>query len=572
MAFLALGSTVFIEPLAVFELNNELSNLKADEEIEISKILVELSKKLGLIVYDIKNNLSLIAEIDFLFAKASYSKSIDGIKPIINNEKKINLIKARHPLIDKEKVVPIDISIGENYNSLVITGPNTGGKTVSLKTVGLLLAIAYSGILIPANENSSIYVFDNIFADIGDEQSIQDSLSTFSSHMLNIVEVIKKATSNSLILLDELGSGTDPIEGSSLAISILEHFHNLTATVICTTHYQELKEFVLLNDGFENASFEFDLNTLSPTYKLLIGIPGKSNAFEISKRLGLNEQILSKAKSLMDSNDVRIEDLLKEIYDNKLQIEKEKEEISKNLNQAEMLRKKLETDYSTSQEKAILLVENAKKEARDILLDVKDEATQIIKKMNSVKSKNTVQELYDLKNEINDKLKTFSTPVKSKTGNLSKEDAIPGLNVYVIPLGKNGVIKSKPNSSLDVEVEVGNLKTNININKLVKLNNVPKKEKVVTKNTNQNSFKSKTISNEINVIGFTVLDAIPVIDKYLDDASLAKLETVRIVHGKGTGKLKEGIHAFLKKNPHVKSYRMGTFGEGEMGVTVVEIK
>ena len=572
MAFLALGSTVFIEPLAVFELNNELSNLKADEEIEISKILVELSKKLGLIVYDIKNNLSLIAEIDFLFAKASYSKSIDGIKPIINNEKKINLIKARHPLIDKEKVVPIDISIGENYNSLVITGPNTGGKTVSLKTVGLLLAIAYSGILIPANENSSIYVFDNIFADIGDEQSIQDSLSTFSSHMLNIVEIIKNATSNSLILLDELGSGTDPIEGSRLAISILEYFKNLNSTVICTTHYQELKEFVLLNDGFENASFEFDLNTLSPTYKLLIGIPGKSNAFEISKRLGLNEQILSKAKSLMDSNDVRIEDLLKEIYDNKLQIEKEKEEISKNLNQAEMLRKKLETDYSTSQEKAILLVENAKKEARDILLDVKDEAIQIIKKMNSVKSKNTVQELYDLKNEINDKLKTFSTPVKSKTGNLSKEDAIPGLNVYVIPLGKNGVIKSKPNSSLDVEVEVGNLKTNININKLVKLNNVPKKEKVVTKNTNQNSFKSKTISNEINVIGFTVLDAIPVIDKYLDDASLAKLETVRIVHGKGTGKLKEGIHAFLKKNPHVKSYRMGTFGEGEMGVTVVEIK
>ena len=572
MDFLRVGSTVFIEPLSVFELNNELSNLKADEEIEIAKILVELSKKLSLIVYDIKNNLSLIGEIDFIFAKASYSKSIDGIKPVINNEKKINLIKARHPLINKEKVVPIDISIGENYNSLVITGPNTGGKTVSLKTVGLLLAIAYSGILIPANENSSIYVFDNIFADIGDEQSIQDSLSTFSSHMLNIVEVIKKATSNSLILLDELGSGTDPIEGSSLAISILEHFHNLTATVICTTHYQELKEFVLLNDGFENASFEFDLNTLSPTYKLLIGIPGKSNAFEISKRLGLNEQILSKAKSLMDSNDVRIEDLLKEIYDNKLQIEKEKEEISKNLNQAEMLRKKLETDYSTSQEKAILLVENAKKEARDILLDVKDEAIQIIKKMNSVKSKNTVQELYDLKNEINDKLKTFSTPVKSKTGNLSKEDAIPGLNVYVIPLGKNGVIKSKPNSSLDVEVEVGNLKTNININKLVKLNNVPKKEKVVTKNTNQNSFKSKTISNEINVIGFTVLDAIPVIDKYLDDASLAKLETVRIVHGKGTGKLKEGIHAFLKKNPHVKSYRMGTFGEGEMGVTVVEIK
>ena len=532
------GSTVFIEPLAVFELNNELSNLKAEEEIEIAKILNELSKKLSLVVYDIKNNINLIGEIDFIFAKASYSKYIDGIKPIINNEKYVNLVNAKHPLIDKEKVVPINLSIGKEYTSLVITGPNTGGKTVSLKTVGLLLLMAYSGLLIPADEESSIYVFDNIFADIGDEQSIQDSLSTFSSHMLNIVEIIKNATSKSLILLDELGSGTDPIEGSRLAISILEYFYTLSVITICTTHYQEIKEYVLLHDGFENASFEFDLNTLSPTYKLLIGIPGKSNAFEISKRLGLNEQILSKAKSLMNSDDVRIEDLLKEIYDNKVQIEKEKNEISKNLNQVEALRKKLETDYSKSQEKAILLVENAKKEARDILLDVKDEASEIIKKMNSIKSKNSSQELYDLKNEINEKLKTFSTPVNSKSGNLSKEDALPGLDVYVIPLGKNGIIKTKPNSSLEVEVEVGNLKTNVNINKLVKLNNAPKKEKIISKISNTNSFKSKTISNEINVIGLNVLEAIPIIDKYLDDANLAKLETVRIVHGKGTGKLR----------------------------------
>jgi len=559
MVFLEVGSTVFIEPLQVFELNNELTNLKAEEEIEIAKILTELSKKLSVIVYDIKNNINLIGEIDFIFAKASYSKSIDGIKPTINNKKQIDLIEARHPLINKDKVVPISLSIGGNYNSLVITGPNTGGKTVCLKTIGLLLLMAYSGLLIPANENSSIYVFDNIFADIGDEQSIQDSLSTFSAHMLNIVEIIKNATSNSLILLDELGSGTDPIEGSRLAISILEYFKNLNSTVICTTHYQELKEFVLVNNGFENASFEFDLNTLSPTYKLLIGIPGKSNAFEISKRLGLNEHILSRAKSLMDSNDVRIEDLLKEIYDNKIQIEKEKEEISKNLNQIEMLRKKLETDFASSQEKAILLVENAKKEARDILLDVKDEASEIIKKMNSVKSKNSVQELYDLKNEINEKLKTFSTAIKSETGNLSKEDAIPGLNVYVIPLGKNGIIKSKPNSSLDVEVEVGNLKTNININNLVKLNTVPKKDKIINKKINTNSFKSKTISNEINVIGLNVLEALPLIDKYLDDANLARLETIRIVHGKGTGKLKERNTRFFKKESTCKILSNGNF-------------
>ena len=538
MDFLLHGSTVFIEPLAVFELNNELNNLKADEEIEIQKILSELSKKIGLITSEIKNNLNLIGEIDFIFAKASYSKSIDGIKPILNTKKEINLIGAKHPLIEKDKVVPIDISIGNYYSSLIITGPNTGGKTVALKTVGLILLMAYSGLLIPADEKSSIYVFDNIFADIGDEQSIADSLSTFSSHMLNIIEILKKATSKSLVLLDELGSGTDPLEGSLLAISILEYFYNLNATTISTTHYQELKEYALLTDGFKNASFEFDLNTLSPTYKLLIGIPGKSNAFEISRKLGLKEEILSKANSLMNSDDIRIEDLLKEIYDNKLEIEKEKKEITKNLNQAKMLRKKLETEYNSSQEKAILLVENAKKEAKDILLDAQDEASEIIKKMNQVKSKDSPQDLYDLKSKINDKLKTIVSSNDNKQGNLSKEEAIPGLNVYVIPLGKNGVIKSKPNSSLEVEVEIGNLKTNININKLVKLNNAPKKEKTVNKNITTNSIKSKTISSEINVIGLTVLEAIPIIDKYLDDAKLAKLETIRIVHGKGTGKLK----------------------------------
>ena len=552
MVFLALGSTIFIEPLSVFELNNELNNLKIEEEIEIQKILSELSRKLVPIVLDIKNNILLIGEIDFIFAKASYSKSIDGIKPEINNKKIINLFKAKHPLIDKEKVVPIDITIGEKYSSLVITGPNTGGKTVALKTVGLLLLMVYSGILIPADEKSSIFVFDNIFADIGDEQSISDSLSTFSSHMLNIIDILKNVTPKSLILLDELGSGTDPVEGSSLAISILEYFNNLNATTICTTHYQELKEYVLVTNGFENASFEFNLNTLSPTYKLLLGIPGKSNAFEISKRLGLNEQILENAKSRLNSNDVRIEDLLKEIYDNKIKIEKEKEEISKNLNQIELLRKKLETEFSSSQEKAILLVENAKKEAKDLLLDAQEEANEIIKKMNSIKHKDKVQDLYDLKNEINDRIKTYIVPKSSQNGNLTKQEAVPGLNVYVIPLGKNGVIKSNPNSSLEVEVEVGNLKTTVNINKLVKLNNAPKNKKTTSKASSTNSFKAKTISNEINVIGLTVLDAIPVIDKYLDDANLAKLETVRIVHGKGTGKLKERNTFFLTKTSTCK--------------------
>lgn len=434
------GSTVFIEPLSVFELNNQLNNLKADEQIEILRILEELSKKFASITDELKNNVTLIGEIDFIFAKASFSKSINGIKPELNKNKVINLISARHPLIDKDKVVPIDISIGENYSSLIITGPNTGGKTVALKTTGLLLLMAYSGLLIPANENSSIYVFDNIFADIGDEQSIAESLSTFSAHMLNIVEITKSASKNSLILLDELVSGTDPIEGSRLAISILEYFNNLGSTTISTTHYQELKEYALSHTGFENASFEFNIDTLSPTYKLLIGIPGKSNAFAISQKLGLDNTILERAKSLIEKNDVNIEDLLKGIYDNKLEIEKQKEETSKNLNQVELLRRKLETDYSDLEQKANEMIIKAKAEARDILLDVKEDADRIIKEMNNIskkKNKNSMQELYDLKSNLTNKIKdvTYGNS-KNEHGNLNKEDIKLGMNVFVIPLNK----------------------------------------------------------------------------------------------------------------------------------------
>ena len=572
------GSTVFIEPLAVFELNNELNNLKTDEQIEILRILEELSKKFMVITNELKNNVSLIGEIDFIFAKASFSKSINGIKPVLNNNKYINLISARHPLIDRNKVVPIDISIGEKYSSLIITGPNTGGKTVALKTTGLLLLMAYSGILIPANETSSIYVFDNIFADIGDEQSIAESLSTFSAHMLNIVEITKSATKNSLILLDELGSGTDPIEGNRLAISILEYFHNLGATTISTTHYQELKEYALSNNGFENASFEFNIDTLSPTYKLLIGIPGKSNAFAISKKLGLDINILNRAKSLVEKNDINIEDLLKGIYDNKLEIEKQKAEATKNLNQVEMLRKKLETDYSDLEEKSNTILIKAKNEARDILLDVKEDADRIIKEINSIskkKNKNSMQELYDLKNDLNIKIKnvTYGNS-KDEKGNLSKDDITIGMNVFVIPLAKEGTITSLPNASLEVEVQVGSLKTNISIDKLMKIKNKENNKKVTSNTSFKNAVahKSKSISPEINVIGLNIEEATQIVDKYLDDANLSKLENVRIVHGKGTGKLKTGIHTFLKKHPHVKSFRMGTYGEGEMGVTVITLK
>ena len=332
------GSTVFIEPTSIFNMNNEINTLKIKENIEIEKILSSLSEKLSLIRNELENNVRLLGIIDFIFAKANYAKDINGISPIINDKKEFNLIKARHPLIDKEKVVPIDISLGDAYSCLVITGPNTGGKTVTLKTVGLLHLMAYSGLLIPAHENSSIYVFDNIFADIGDEQSIAESLSTFSSHMKNIIEITNKATCQSLILVDELGSGTDPVEGSSLAISILEFFSTLGALCISTTHYPEIKNYALTHDGYINASAEFDVENLKPTYNIILGVPGKSNAFAISRRLGLNDKILERATSLIDSNDVKIEDVLKSIYDNKKIIDEEKNKIEKNSKEIEKLK------------------------------------------------------------------------------------------------------------------------------------------------------------------------------------------------------------------------------------------
>ena len=529
------GSTVFIEPVSVFELNNEITNLKIEEDLEIERILAELSSLLFDYTASLKDNISIIGKLDLIFAKANYSISIDGILPDISNKKIINLISARHPLINKNKVVPIDISIGDDYTSLVITGPNTGGKTVALKTAGLLLLMAYSGIYIPSKEGSSIYVFDNIFADIGDEQSIQENLSTFSSHISNIVEITNNVTSNSLILLDELGSGTDPIEGANLAISILKYFFEFGATVISTTHYQELKNFCLVTKGFKNASFEFDLENLKPTYKLLIGIPGKSNAFAISKKLGLNEEILAYAKSLIESNDISIEELMKNIYDNKIKIEQEKKEISKNLIQVEKLRKSLENDKITQKEKQERIIEDAKNEARDILLSAKEKANSVIKDLNNV-SKGDLNKANNLRNELNNNIKDLSPTNES------------GLNMDML--------------------KAFNDKFSLKNNSLKQTN---KKSSSVTF-TKNSKFKSQNISSEINVIGMNVDEAIFVIDKYLDDCAISKLSPVRIVHGKGTGKLREGIHKFLKTNPHVASFRLGTFGEGEMGVTIVEIK
>ena len=575
------GSTVFIEPISVFEMNNELSKLKIDEEIEIQKILENLTSLFVPYIDELKADVNLIGKLDFIFAKAKYSKEIRGITPKINKEKQINLINARHPLINKEKVVPITINLGNKFQVLVITGPNTGGKTVTLKTVGLLCAMACSGLNIPASENSSIYVFDNIFADIGDDQSISDSLSTFSSHIVNIVEIIKNTTSNSLILVDELGSGTDPVEGANLAISILDYFKKAGSLTIATTHYQELKQYALMTDNFENASVEFDVNTLTPTYKLLVGIPGKSNAFEISKNLGLKDEIINEAKSMMSSEQVNIEELLKSIYDNKTEIEKEKVEIDAKLAKISELEKNLIRDNEALKKQEEDLINNAKIKARDILLDAKEEANRVIKQMNSLNSSD-IKTANNLRNKLNKKIKNTSilenishnTTDSSKTLNI--DDIKPNTEVFVKTLGKNGTVLSNVSKSGDVQVQIGIMKMNININDLEKAH-IDNNSKVINQNQVKTSgytsiSKSKTVKSEINVIGLNVEEAIFVVDKFLDDCSLAKLQTVRIVHGKGTGKLKNGIHQFLKTNPHVKSFRLGTYGEGEMGVTVVELK
>ena len=561
------GSTVFIEPINVFELNNKIANLKMEESIEIEKILQNLSGLLFGITNELYNNVRLIGNLDFIFAKAKLSRKMNAILPKINNEKIINLYNARHPLIDSALVVPINIEIGSKYNSLIITGPNTGGKTVSLKTVGLLTLMACSGLHIPASENSSIYVFDNVFADIGDEQSIQESLSTFSAHMINTINILNSATSNSLILLDELGSGTDPIEGASLATAILEYLNKLGTITIATTHYQEIKEFALVTDGFENASSEFDVENLKPTYKLLIGIPGKSNAFAISKKLGLSDEILEKAKNLLKEDTISIEELLKNIYDDKLEIENQKNEISKNLNQVELLRKKLEQEVKERDDKYIKLAEKAKLEAQNILISAKDDVNVAIKEIEEASQKWRALNEYNFK-ELSDteianivrsldnysikKVNNTRNNLNSSLNSLYKENldvSNPQITKDMLKIGTKiklnsindvAVVTSLSGKANKVQVQVGNAKMNVNISDITNIlhTNSRKVTDMPNKKVSNLTMKSKNVNTEINVIGQNVDEACFIIDKYLDDCSLAKLQTIRIVHGKGTGKLR----------------------------------
>ena len=562
------GSTVFIEPVSVFDLNNDLSNLKNDESVEIEKILMELSALFFELTDMLENNINLIGIIDFIFAKAKYSNDIDATEPLVNKEKVIDLKNAWHPLIDKKSAVKNNIKIGEAFSNLIITGPNTGGKTVTIKTVGLLVLMAMSGMHIPAKEGSSIYVFDNVFADIGDEQSIVNSLSTFSSHITTIANILENATENSLVLLDELGSGTDPVQGSCLAISILEELNKRKTITVSTTHYPELKHYALVNDNFENASVEFNIDTLSPTYRLLVGVPGSSNAFDISEKLGINKDIINRANELLSSDEINIEELLKNIYEDKKEIENEKQKIVENSAKIESLKLSLENDFSSLRKQEQDIINDAKAKARDILIDAKEEANSIIKEIEkSVSTRESENARKSLNKKIQDLAITKNDAAKGEA--LKAEEAENGMEVYIPALNQNGTI-----IGIDKDkacVQIGLMKTYFEFGNLQKVDRKSKKEKEF-KHKEKHEFAVKAIPMEINVIGQNVEEACFLIDKYLDDCALNGLATTRIVHGKGSGALRSGIHKFLKTHPHVKSYRVGTYGEGEMGVTIVEIK
>jgi DNA mismatch repair protein MutS2 len=574
------GSTLFIEPMAIVKLNNDLRELEIKEQEEIEKILADLSNLVGAETENLSVNLKVLTELDFIFAKATLSKSLKASEPIFNNRGYINIKKGRHPLIDPKQVVPIDINIGKNFNLLVVTGPNTGGKTVSLKTVGLFTLMGQAGLHIPAFDESELAVFEEVFADIGDEQSIEQSLSTFSSHMTNTVSILKNANDKSLVLFDELGAGTDPTEGAALAMSILSHLHNNNVRTMATTHYSELKVFALTTDGVENACCEFNVETLRPTYRLLIGIPGKSNAFAISSKLGLPDFIIDDAKLRINENDQSFEDLLSDLESSRVTIEKEQAEISKYKDEVTNLKKQLEQKQEKLDQAKEKILRDANEKARDILQEAKDFADETIKKYNKwAKSGGLGKEMENERNNLRGKLSEAESKLalKNKSGKKkdnSAKDFKLGDSVNVLSLGLKGIITSLPNAKGDLFVQMGILRSQVNISDLELVD-----EPVITgpnlSKTGSGKIKiskTMTISPEINLIGKTVDEALPLLDKYLDDAYLSHLPQVTVIHGRGTGALKNAVHAHLKKAKYIKSYRVGGFGEGDHGVTIVEFK
>ena len=572
------GSTLFIEPMAVVKLNNDLKELYAKEQEEIQVILARLSEETARHIEEIRADYRAMTDLDFIFARGALALSMKGSRPVLNNEGRIRIREGRHPLLDEKTVVPITVSLGEDFTLLIITGPNTGGKTVSLKTVGLFTLMGQAGLHIPAGDRSELAVFHQVYADIGDEQSIEQSLSTFSSHMTNIVSFLKKVDEHSLVLFDELGAGTDPTEGAALATSILSYLHKRNIRTMATTHYSELKVYALSTPGVENACCEFDVESLRPTYRLLLGIPGKSNAFAISGKLGLPDFIIEDAKKRLSEQDISFEDLLADLEASRRTIEKEREEIASYRRETEALKLQAEKRQEKLDEQRERIIREANEKANAILREAKEVADETIRSFHKFGKENiSAAEMEKERERLRKKIKDTAptaAPRKAKKAHRPEEFKL-GETVKVLSMNLTGTVQSLPDSRGNITVQMGILRSQVNISDLEIVDEpspyTPKKMSRTSKGRIGMS-KSLSVSPEINLLGKTVDEAVAELDKYLDDALLSHLNTVRVVHGKGTGALRKGIHEYLRRQKHVKSYHLAEFGEGDAGVTIVELK
>ena len=572
------GSTLFIEPMAVIKLNNDFKELLMKEQQEIEKILSVLSEKAAAVAEILAEDYRILVVLDFIFARAMMAKDMKATRPIFNTDRQIHIKDGRHPLLDPKKAVPITVRLGDDFDLLIITGPNTGGKTVSLKTVGLFTLMGQAGLHIPAFEGSRLAVFDQVYADIGDEQSIEQSLSTFSSHMTTIVSILKEVTLNSLVLFDELGAGTDPTEGAALATAILDHLHKQGIRAMATTHYSELKVYALSTEGVENACCEFDVESLRPTYRLLIGIPGKSNAFAISSRLGLEDFLIEDAKKRINAQDVSFEDMMAELQDSRVKLLNEQEEITRYKSEIRTLRDALQKKQDRIDERKEKILNDATAKANAILQEAKDYADETMKNFHKFgKASISVKEMEAERARLREKIKendSRTTKAAPKPKKKVKAAALHiGDRVRVMSLNLEGTVSTLPNPKGDLFVQMGILRSQVNINDLEYIGEAENLQKGMTTGGGKlRMSKSAAVSTEINLIGMTVDEAIAHLDKYLDDAYLAHVPSVRIVHGKGTGALRTAVHQYLKRCKHVKSFRLGTFGEGDAGVTIAEFK
>lgn len=575
------GSTLFIEPMAVVNLNNEYKELQLREQEEIEVILAGLSNLTASYATQLLADYELLTELDFMFARAAFAQTYNGVAPLFNDDGRIHIRKGRHPLLDPKKVVPIDVRLGEDFRLLIVTGPNTGGKTVSLKTVGLLTLMGQSGLHIPASERSELGIFDEVFADIGDEQSIEQSLSTFSSHMVNIIRILEQVNDRSLVLFDELCAGTDPTEGAALAISILSKLHLYGARIMATTHYSELKVYALSTPGVENACCEFDVATLSPTYRLLIGIPGKSNAFAISEKLGLPTDLITDAKGRISKSEGDFEDLIADLEKSRSTIEREQLEINQYKAEIESLKEKLEQKQERLDSSRDKILREANEQAYNILKEAKDVADETIRNFNKYgKAGAPVSEMEKERTKLRGKMDKAAQKMSEQKKASVPNHNVPkklriGDSVKVISMNLKGTVHSLPNARGDLYVQMGILRSLVNINDLILLEEdaAPGTKKFQKTSAGKIKMsKSASVSTEINLIGKTTDEAIPLLDKYLDDAYLAHLPSVRIVHGKGTGALRNAVQAHLKRLKYVKSFHLGEFGEGDAGVTIAEFK